>query len=166
MLHCLNFVALPLHRSLDWHHTASALLARAFLSPENRNRQEPLPDSALINGRGSCLIDCAQPPPRFVTTVQSGRRHLLRIINTSGMLPFTISIDNHAMTILYGQHKRLQRSPSATRGNVHKPLLCCCTCRCAVTLKLTNCADLLFDLFPRRVVCIGHYQWTVCLTSR
>lgn len=107
--------ALHCCRSSDWHHTPSVLLAREFLSPENSNRQEPLPDSALINGRGSCLVDCAQPPPRFVTTVQPGRRHLLRVICTSAMLPFTVSIDNHAMTILYGQSIGFKRQRGTAR---------------------------------------------------
>jgi iron transport multicopper oxidase len=85
----------------DWHHEKSKPLVNAYISPENRNRQEPKPDSAFVNGRGRCKLDCPLNVPRYVTTVRSGRRYLLHFINSSGMLPFTVSIDGHPMTILY-----------------------------------------------------------------
>ena len=125
------------------------LLSRAFLSPENSNRQEPLPDSALINGRGSCLVDCAQPPPRFVTTVQPGRRHLLRIVNTSGMLPFTLSIDNHAMIILNGEHNEAHAKRADAPDALH----------CLVWLRQSQSF-----LTPMCNVRCG--QWTACRTGR
>jgi len=84
----------------DWHHRPAKQLAEEFLSPDG-DAQEPMPDSATINGFGRCKIDCLDVRPRYTTTVQKGKRYLLRFINTSGMLPFTVSIDGHAMTILY-----------------------------------------------------------------
>jgi iron transport multicopper oxidase len=85
----------------DWHHEKAKILADAYASPENRNRQEPAPDSAFVNGRGRCKLDCPLNVPRYVTTVRKGRRYLLRFINSSGMMPFTVSIDGHPMTIFY-----------------------------------------------------------------
>jgi len=86
----------------DWYHTPSALAVRRYLEVEHH---EPQPDSIFINGLARCQRDCPQTDeegrrPYAVVTVPRNKRVLLRIINTSGMLPFTMEIDGHPMTIL------------------------------------------------------------------
>jgi len=82
----------------DWHHHPSVPLRDEY---QFITHKEPMPDSAFINGLGRCKLDCPQRRPKYTLTVRQGLRYLLRVINSSGMLPFTFSIDGHAMTILH-----------------------------------------------------------------
>ena len=92
----------------DWYHNSTAALSQWFLSPANPDGNEPLPDSALINGMGQydCTVarsqgyTCSTTNLRAVYSFVQGTRYRLRVINASGLHGFRFSIDAHNMTVI------------------------------------------------------------------
>lgn len=92
----------------DWYHNQSESMLQDFLSTKNPGGVEPIPDSGLINNLGT--FDCTLPTygmtcnsyqPLFATTpFVPGRRYRIRLINTSGIANFNVSIDNHKMLVI------------------------------------------------------------------
>jgi len=89
----------------DWHHQPASELLEWYLSPASKGN-EPIPDSVMINGRGTYPCDYARLNGRTCSTaaqkplvleVQRGKRYRIRLINTSSMANFNFSIDNHML---------------------------------------------------------------------
>ncbi|RCI07882.1 hypothetical protein L249_5876 [Ophiocordyceps polyrhachis-furcata BCC 54312] len=85
----------------DHYHNSSSDLLRDYLKPGNEN-DEPVPDNALINGRG--LRKCHDFPgwrcddtnaSRTVFRLAAGARHRLRVINVGTFAEFQMQIDEH-----------------------------------------------------------------------
>ncbi|KAK7408405.1 hypothetical protein QQX98_009445 [Neonectria punicea] len=85
----------------DHYHNLTSDLLMEYLAPDQENN-EPVPDNALINGRG--VRDCADfegwpcdttdiSAPTFDLAV--GKRHRLRIINVGAFAEFQIQFDEH-----------------------------------------------------------------------
>lgn len=89
----------------DHYHNASADLLVPYLGPDGQN-VEPVPDSALINGRG--LRACADFPGwpcdasaarRPVVDLAAGARHRLRFINAGAFAGFQLQLDEHPLYV-------------------------------------------------------------------
>lgn len=89
----------------DHYHNTTAELLMDYLQP-GRENEEPVPDSALINGRG--LRDCGDfggwncdnsSVGLQSLEVPEGGRHRLRFINTGAFAEFQIEIDEHPFFI-------------------------------------------------------------------
>ncbi|KAJ6446148.1 L-ascorbate oxidase [Purpureocillium lavendulum] len=89
----------------DHYHNTTAELLMDYLQPDKEN-DEPVPDNALINGRG--VRDCADfagyrcdssntSTPVFDLT--AGERHRLRFINVGAFAEFQVQIDEHPFYI-------------------------------------------------------------------
>ncbi|MCJ1445782.1 MAG: hypothetical protein MMC23_006287 [Stictis urceolatum] len=87
-----------------YHDTSSALLMQ-YLASDIENA-EPVPDGALINGRG--IRNCGNfghrkcdttglELPRF--DLEPNKNHKLRIINTGAFAEFQVSIDEHSFAV-------------------------------------------------------------------
>ncbi|OAA67579.1 L-ascorbate oxidase [Cordyceps fumosorosea ARSEF 2679] len=85
----------------DHYHNLTSELLMDYLQPDMEN-DEPVPDNALINGRG--LRDCADFPgwrcdasdtARPVLDLAPGRRHRLRVLNVGAFAEFQIQFDEH-----------------------------------------------------------------------
>ncbi|KPM38272.1 hypothetical protein AK830_g8298 [Neonectria ditissima] len=85
----------------DHYHNLTSDLLMEYLAPDQEN-DEPVPDNALINGRG--VRDCAdfdgwpcdstnRSTPTF--DLAAGKRHRLRIINVGAFAEFQIQFDEH-----------------------------------------------------------------------
>lgn len=85
----------------DHYHNLTSDLLMEYLGPDQEN-DEPVPDNALINGRG--VRDCAdfegwpcdstnRSTPTF--DLAAGKRHRLRIINVGAFAEFQIQFDEH-----------------------------------------------------------------------
>lgn len=85
----------------DHYHNLTSELLMEYLQPDMEN-DEPVPDNALINGRG--VRDCADFPgwrcdtanvsnPVFDLAVN--KRHRLRVINVGAFAEFQIQFDEH-----------------------------------------------------------------------
>ena len=85
----------------DHYHNTTSELLMDYMQPGKEN-EEPVPDNALINGRGS--RDCNALPgwrcdssqtstPTF--DLEAGQRHRLRIINVGAFAEFQIQFDEH-----------------------------------------------------------------------
>ncbi|KAF7549281.1 hypothetical protein G7046_g8406 [Stylonectria norvegica] len=90
----------------DHYHNLTSELLMEYLSPGQEN-EEPVPDNALINGRG--VRDCAdfEGWPCDVQNVTiptidltSGNRHRLRIINVGAFAEFAIQFDQHPFYVI------------------------------------------------------------------
>ncbi|CAG8624651.1 26814_t:CDS:2 [Gigaspora margarita] len=90
----------------DWYHTPSGILLPLFRADKYRGF-DPMPDSGDISGLGQC--DCSAAPKNSTCNpnnkiatyvVKKGKKYRFRIINTSSLVHFTISIDNHPLTIM------------------------------------------------------------------
>ncbi|KAI5845264.1 multicopper oxidase-domain-containing protein [Morchella snyderi] len=103
----------------DYYHDLSAALLHAYLAPDNENA-EPVPDGALINGRGR--VDCRAVAPGRVCNeswgdgmqyvgVEMGGVHRLRFINVGAFAEFDIEIDNHEMTLIEADGTPLTPQP-------------------------------------------------------
>lgn len=85
----------------DHYHNTTAELLMDYLQP-GRENEEPVPDSALINGRGrrSCRdfvgwkCDDSQLAYPEINLVE-GQKHRLRIINVGAFAEFNIEVDEH-----------------------------------------------------------------------
>ncbi|CAE6424865.1 unnamed protein product [Rhizoctonia solani] len=82
----------------DWYHTPAPTLQEQFFSTTNTALNAPVPDSALINGKGRYVG--GPEVERAVLKVQSGKRYRFRVINTSAIGSYTFSIEGHTMTII------------------------------------------------------------------
>ncbi|KAG0379965.1 hypothetical protein BGX24_010865 [Mortierella sp. AD032] len=90
----------------DWYHQATGPLLQQYMSPASHG-MEPVPNSGLINGKGSfnCSnvlpadLPCA-PSERAVIHVLANRRYRLRIINTSAAASFLFSVDGHQLLVI------------------------------------------------------------------
>ncbi|KAJ3520015.1 hypothetical protein NM208_g13896 [Fusarium decemcellulare] len=89
----------------DHYHNLTSELLMEYLAPDQEN-DEPVPDNALINGRG--VRDCAdfEGWPCDATSVSTptidlaaGQRHRLRIINVGAFAEFQIQFDEHPFFI-------------------------------------------------------------------
>ncbi|KAK3901662.1 Cupredoxin [Staphylotrichum tortipilum] len=89
----------------DFYHNTAAELLMDYLRP-GRENQEPIPDSALINGRG--IRDCSDFPGWECDSsalglqpfdLQRGQRHRLRFINVGAFAEFQIEMDEHPFYI-------------------------------------------------------------------
>ncbi|KAJ9627066.1 hypothetical protein H2203_003527 [Taxawa tesnikishii (nom. ined.)] len=91
----------------DHYHDASSSLIRSYLAPDKENA-EPVPDGALINGRG--IRNCDEFADRKCdnSTVNVGnpvfnlapnQNHRLRIINVGAFAEFQFQIDEHQLTV-------------------------------------------------------------------
>ncbi|UNI14665.1 hypothetical protein JDV02_001269 [Purpureocillium takamizusanense] len=89
----------------DHYHNTTAELLMDYLQPDKEN-DEPVPDNALINGRG--VRDCADFPgyrcdssnaSTPVLDLTAGERHRLRLINVGAFAEFQIQIDEHPFYI-------------------------------------------------------------------
>ncbi|KAH7033672.1 multicopper oxidase [Microdochium trichocladiopsis] len=85
----------------DHYHNTTSELLMDYLQP-GRENEEPVPDSALINGRG--FRSCADFPgwhcddsklayPEIQLT--RGEKHRLRIINVGAFAEFNVQVDEH-----------------------------------------------------------------------
>lgn len=89
----------------DHYHNLTSELLMDYLAPDQEN-DEPVPDNALISGRG--VRDCSDFPgwPCDTTNVsapkidlEAGKRHRLRIINVGAFAEFQIQFDEHPFYI-------------------------------------------------------------------
>ncbi|KAL2672322.1 hypothetical protein Neosp_013026 [[Neocosmospora] mangrovei] len=89
----------------DHYHNLTSELLMEYLAPDQEN-DEPVPDNALINGRG--VRDCSDFVgwPCDTTNVstpkidlEAGKRHRLRIINVGAFAEFQIQFDEHPFYI-------------------------------------------------------------------
>ncbi|KAH0585153.1 hypothetical protein H2248_008411 [Termitomyces sp. 'cryptogamus'] len=78
----------------DWWQTSSETLLAAYQG----DGVVPISDSGTVNGIGR--FQGGPEVPFAVTQVVSGKRYRLRIINESARNVFTVSIDNHPLTII------------------------------------------------------------------
>ncbi|KAF9929938.1 hypothetical protein FBU30_001097 [Linnemannia zychae] len=95
----------------DHYHTDSGSLVSWYLSPDSEGT-EPVPDSGVINGRGSfdCSGDsqalfptgykCNNGAPLSVFDFKAGITYRIRIINSGGFADFQFSIDSHNLTVI------------------------------------------------------------------
>ncbi|KAH6887771.1 Cupredoxin [Thelonectria olida] len=85
----------------DHYHNLTSELLMEYLAPDQEN-DEPVPDNALINGRGvrscddfegwRCDNSSASTP---VLDLAAGKRHRLRIINVGAFAEFQVQFDEH-----------------------------------------------------------------------
>ena len=89
----------------DYYQNTSAELLMEYLAP-GEEHFEPIPDSALINGRG--IRDCDDFPGWECDNsslslqsidLQRGQRHRLRFINVGAFAEFQIEVDEHPFYI-------------------------------------------------------------------
>ncbi|KAJ7185038.1 Cu-oxidase-domain-containing protein [Mycena filopes] len=76
-----------------WHNTSTSGLAGYLI-----NQIIPVADSGLFNAAGR--FNGGPLTPYAVQTVTQGKRYRFRIINISARSDFTMSIDNHTMTVI------------------------------------------------------------------
>ncbi|KAG2179873.1 hypothetical protein INT43_003659, partial [Umbelopsis isabellina] len=91
----------------DWYHDISPVNMAIFLSPDNYEASEPVPDSGLINGLNT--FNCSGATNTSVActggnranfTFTAGKRYRIRVINTSAIAEFDFSIDGHNLTVV------------------------------------------------------------------
>ncbi|RKU42664.1 hypothetical protein DL546_003466 [Coniochaeta pulveracea] len=84
----------------DWYYDSSDSLLREKLSPGNE--AAPVPDGALINGRGKADCSLVKNRPCNATAallpsinLQDGQAHRLRLLNVGAYAWFEVSVDKH-----------------------------------------------------------------------
>lgn len=92
----------------DHYHNTSAELLMDYLQPDREN-DEPVPSSGLINGRNyrDCATfegwQCENRAPRLeslaIFDLVPNQRHRLRFINTGAFAEFQVEIDEHPLSI-------------------------------------------------------------------
>lgn len=91
----------------DHYHDLSSALMFQYLLPDAENT-EPVPESALINGRG--IRDCDTFPHRKcdnttshvglpVVQLEHGKSHRLRLVNVGAFAEFQFQIDEHELAV-------------------------------------------------------------------
>ncbi|KAL5638879.1 hypothetical protein ACGC1H_003291 [Rhizoctonia solani] len=80
----------------DWFHDSS----KDILASRNITRQRP--DSATINGKGRFDPDNmpANPDTLYTLKVQRGRRYRMRVINSSAIASFRVSMQGHKLKVI------------------------------------------------------------------
>lgn len=88
----------------DHYHNTTSELLMDYLRPDMEN-DEPVPDNALINGRGfrechdfpdwRCDKAADRSKTPVVFNLEEGKRHRLRIINVGAFAEFQIQFDEH-----------------------------------------------------------------------
>jgi len=78
----------------DWYHTFAELAMDQF----RVDGVTPVPSSGLINGVGRYVGGPEVPWPVF--TVEQGKRYRFRVADVAGYAGFTVSIDEHVLTII------------------------------------------------------------------
>lgn len=73
----------------DVYHVEAPFLINYFLSPNNYNGAEPVPDSALINEAQNVIIP-----------ITPGKTYMFHIINTGALAAQYIQFGGHNMTII------------------------------------------------------------------
>ncbi|KAF0381434.1 extracellular dihydrogeodin oxidase/laccase [Gigaspora margarita] len=90
----------------DWYHAPTSILLPIFSSDSYRGFA-PVPDSGEISGLGQ--YDCKAVPKNSTCNpnnkiatyvVKKGKKYRFRIINTSALVHYILSIDNHPLTII------------------------------------------------------------------
>ncbi|CAI6093569.1 unnamed protein product [Clonostachys chloroleuca] len=89
----------------DHYHNTTAELLMEYLKPDMEN-DEPVPDNALINGRGrrkcedfpGSRCDDSYPQIPFLD-LEQGKRHRVRFINVGAFAEFQIQFDEHPFYI-------------------------------------------------------------------
>jgi iron transport multicopper oxidase len=89
----------------DWyHHESKTLLNQYFNTTKNPDLLDPLPNSALLNGRGHFNCSETQLPcvMQFPTTFTVRKESLtrLRLLNLGSVMSFKFSIDHHFVTVV------------------------------------------------------------------
>ncbi|QRV94725.1 Multicopper oxidase [Ceratobasidium sp. AG-Ba] len=82
----------------DWYHTPAPTLEKQMFSTNNTQLLSPVPDSALINGKGRYVGGPTVQRSRI--NVTKGKKYRLRVINASAIGSFTFSIEGHNLTII------------------------------------------------------------------
>lgn len=91
----------------DHYHDLSAALMFQYLMPDREN-EEPVPESGLVNGRG--IRDCDDYPNRKCDNTTSNvgfpnivldrdKTHRLRIVNVGAFADFQFQIDEHELAV-------------------------------------------------------------------
>ncbi|KAK5711607.1 hypothetical protein LTR17_018307 [Elasticomyces elasticus] len=91
----------------DHYHELSSALLWQYLKPDMEN-VEPIPDSALLNGRG--IRDCDDFPHRQcdnptsnigrpILDLAPNQQHRIRIINAGAFAEFQVQIDEHTLAV-------------------------------------------------------------------
>ncbi|KAF8864554.1 hypothetical protein BDZ45DRAFT_797233 [Acephala macrosclerotiorum] len=92
----------------DWYHDLSSALLPDYLASGNENA-EPLPDNGLIQGTNyfNCSsydpdsgYTCQDNSTRAILPIHPQKRHRLRLINTGAFGEFSVSIDNHTLSVI------------------------------------------------------------------
>ncbi|KAI0544478.1 Cupredoxin [Xylaria curta] len=120
----------------DVYHTYGSVLLPSYLNTTSKwvpweSGVEPLADNILLNGQGT--YDCSvasttYPPPSlrsssdisctgghlYSTKVRTGQRVRLRLINSSSLLSYYFTIDNHTLSIV--ELDGIEISPISARG--------------------------------------------------
>ncbi|PAV19801.1 laccase [Pyrrhoderma noxium] len=78
----------------DWYHEVAPVL---FPNP---GKNDPIPDSTLINGLGRWAEATGTPTPLAVIRARPGKRHRFRIVSTSCLPGYLFSIDQHNLTVI------------------------------------------------------------------
>ncbi|KAF7356197.1 Laccase 2 [Mycena venus] len=78
----------------DWWHNSTLPMLQSYL----QTQIIPVSDSGLFNGAGR--YNGGPVTPYAVSTVTKGKRYRMRLINASARSDFTVSIDNHTMTVI------------------------------------------------------------------
>jgi len=88
----------------DWYHTEYFKLVEQTMAPASENLGPPLSNNVLINGKNNypcanTTLECTPNAGISRFNFTSGKKHRLRIINTSAEAVLKFSIDGHNMTI-------------------------------------------------------------------
>ncbi len=92
----------------DWYHDFSTVNLGNYLVPNNEN-SEPIPDNGLINGFNvfNCSLydasagrTCYDNNTYTVFSLAANTRTRFRIINTGAFAEFTLSVDNHSLSVI------------------------------------------------------------------
>ncbi|KAK1982266.1 multicopper oxidase [Colletotrichum cereale] len=104
----------------DHYHNTSAELLMDYLQPDREN-EEPVPSSGLINGRNhrDCSAfdgwDCRNDAPRLQSLesfdLAPNERHRLRIINTGAFAEFQVEVDEHPLYVTEVDGTAVQPEP-------------------------------------------------------
>ncbi|EXX61193.1 Fet3p [Rhizophagus irregularis DAOM 197198w] len=93
----------------DWYHDESSILLKNYRYNNNTSIFEPIPNSGLINGKG--IFNCMDDPIKKENCnfeslsveefyIEPNKKNRLRIINTSAMTSFFLSIDEHMLQVI------------------------------------------------------------------
>lgn len=91
----------------DYYHDLSHALLPTYLAPDNENA-EPVPNTALINGKG--VFDCSKVKEPYrcdaskatleVLDLEKDKSHRLRFINVGAFAELDVSLDEHEVSLI------------------------------------------------------------------